>query len=35
VVRTGDGVNVTLTNLSADRRAQALRLGIESNPDRH
>jgi hypothetical protein len=35
VVRTGDGVNVTLTNLSADRRAQALRLGIESNSERH
>lgn len=28
VVRVGDGVLVTLTNLSANRRAQALRLGL-------
>lgn len=28
VVRVGDGVRVTLTNLSADRRSQALRLGL-------
>ncbi len=30
VVRAGDGVTVTLTNLSADRRAQAQRLGIRA-----